>query len=106
MACSMLQAITCAGHYVYIILSNAAVLKDITSYNCKGFAFHFLQDPVLIPVELEYDSSGDGENSGICLQICKRSQKENAEGCCIKHLSLDYIFKTKATMASVTEREN
>jgi hypothetical protein len=33
------------------------------------------------------------------------SQKENREGCCIKHLSLDYIFKLRATMASMTEGE-
>ena len=31
-------------------------------------------------------------------------KREHTEGCCIKHLSPDYIFKLRATMASVTER--
>jgi hypothetical protein len=35
------------------------------------------------------------------------SRKENnkEERCCIKHLSPDYIFKLRVTMAAVTERE-
>ena len=45
------------------------------------------------PVEAEYDCKCDG------------SQKENTEGCCIKQLSPDYIFKLRAIMVSVTERE-
>jgi hypothetical protein len=32
-------------------------------------------------------------------------KKEHTEGCCIKHLSPDYIYKLRATMASVTEGE-
>ena len=35
----------------------------------------------------------------------RESKREHREGCCIKHLSPDYIFKLRATMASVTERE-
>jgi hypothetical protein len=31
-------------------------------------------------------------------------EREHTEGC-IKHLSPDYIFKVRATMASVTQRE-
>ena len=33
------------------------------------------------------------------------SKREHTEGCCIKHLSPDYIFKQRVTMASVTERK-
>jgi hypothetical protein len=32
-------------------------------------------------------------------------KKEHTEGCCIKPLYPDYIFKLRGTMASVTDRE-
>jgi hypothetical protein len=35
----------------------------------------------------------------------RESKREHTEGCCIIHLSPDYIFKLRATMTSVTERE-
>ena len=35
--------------------------------------------------------------------IQRESKREHTEGCCIKYLSLDYIFKLRETM--VTERE-
>ncbi|XP_071211410.1 uncharacterized protein [Salvelinus alpinus] len=36
---------------------------------------------------------------------CGGSRKENTDGFCIKQLSTDYIFKLRATMATVTEKE-
>ena len=38
---------------------------------------------------------------------CKYAEgvEKKTEGCCIKHLSPDYIFKLRATMVSVKERE-
>jgi hypothetical protein len=35
----------------------------------------------------------------------RESKIKLPEGCCIKHLSPDYIFKLRATMESVTEME-
>ena len=68
-------------------------------------ALHSLQGRVLKSVELEYDSSGDGDNAGLIVIMKRVSKQEHTQGCCLKHLSPDDIFKLRATMASVTERE-